>query len=156
MGWQLQVNDDVFLEKPSHTSPLIITLYLVQFKKSQYNDDNMVQNAVYRITELTGIGVELPSSELELNCLRDFVPESELNWNWYYWNWIAKTELTPALVCCYVKITIIVSYLQFEVYNWYYVVIWNFYFCFGCVHFQESPERSWNLKSNAKKSMNPV
>ena len=26
------------------------------------------------ITELTGIGVELPSSELELNCLRDFVP----------------------------------------------------------------------------------
>ena len=28
-----------------------------------------------------GIGVELPSSELELNCLRDFVPESELNWN---------------------------------------------------------------------------
>ena len=35
------------------------------------------------ITELTGIGVELPSSELELelNCLRDFVPESELNWN---------------------------------------------------------------------------
>ena len=30
------------------------------------------------ITELTGIGVELPSSELELNCLRDFVPESEL------------------------------------------------------------------------------
>ena len=31
------------------------------------------------ITELTGIGVELPSSEL--NCLRDFVPESELNWN---------------------------------------------------------------------------
>ena len=53
------------------------------------------------ITELTGIGVELPSSELELNCLRDFVPESELNWNWYYrnwnWNWIAKTELTPTL-----------------------------------------------------------
>ena len=33
------------------------------------------------ITELTGIGVELPSSELELNCLRVFVPESELNWN---------------------------------------------------------------------------
>ena len=33
------------------------------------------------ITELTGIGVGLPSSELELNCLRDFVPESELNWN---------------------------------------------------------------------------
>ena len=28
------------------------------------------------ITEFTGIGVELPSSELELNCLRDFVPES--------------------------------------------------------------------------------
>ena len=51
------------------------------------------------ITELTGIGVELPSSELELNCLRDFVPESELNWKWYYrnWNWIAKTELTPTL-----------------------------------------------------------
>ena len=33
------------------------------------------------ITEFSGIGVELPSSELELNCLRDFVPESELNWN---------------------------------------------------------------------------
>ena len=52
-------------------------------------------------TELTGIGVELHTSELELNCLRDFVPESELNWNWYYrnwnWNWIAKTELTPTL-----------------------------------------------------------
>ena len=43
------------------------------------------------ITELSGIGVELSSSELELelNCLRDFVPESELNWNLYYrnWNW---------------------------------------------------------------------
>ena len=32
-----------------------------------------------------GIGVELPSSEL--NCLRDFVPESELNWNYFYRNW---------------------------------------------------------------------
>ena len=48
------------------------------FKICQYNEDNMVQTC---ITELTGIGVELPSSELELNCLRDFVPESELNWN---------------------------------------------------------------------------
>ena len=55
------------------------------------------------ITELAGLGVELPSSELELNCLRDFVPESELNWNWYYrnWNWIAKTELTPTLLISY-------------------------------------------------------
>ena len=31
-----------------------------------------------------GIGVELPS--LELDCLRDFVPESELNWNCFYRN----------------------------------------------------------------------
>ena len=56
---------------------------IINLKKSQYNDDNLVQNGVYClcITELTGIGVELPSSELELNCLRDFVPESELNWN---------------------------------------------------------------------------
>ena len=58
------------------------------------------------ITELSGIDniglgieLELPSSELELNCLKDFVPDSELNWNCYYrnWNLIAKTELTPAL-----------------------------------------------------------
>ena len=47
------------------------------------------------ITELTGIGVELPSSELELNCLRDFVPESELNWNWYYRNWNCKNGIDP-------------------------------------------------------------
>ena len=38
------------------------------------------------ITELSGIDnigleLELPSSELELNCLKDFVPDSELNWN---------------------------------------------------------------------------
>ena len=51
-----------------------------------------------------GIGVELPLSELELelNCLLDWVPDSELEWNCLYrnwnWNWIAKTELTPALV----------------------------------------------------------
>ena len=61
------------------------------------------------ITELSGIDniglgieLELPSSELEmeLNCLNDFVPDSELNWNCYYRNCnrIAKTELTPALV----------------------------------------------------------
>ena len=54
------------------------------------------------ITELSGIDnigfgieLELPSSELELNCLKDFVPDSELNC--YYRNWIAKTELTPSL-----------------------------------------------------------
>ena len=34
-----------------------------------------------------GIELELPSSELELNCLKDFVPDSELNWNCYYRNW---------------------------------------------------------------------
>ena len=51
-----------------------------------------------------GIGVELPLSELELelNCLLDWVPDSELEWNCLYrnwnWNWIAKTELTPALL----------------------------------------------------------
>ena len=53
---------------------------LINFKKiCQYNDDNMVQT----LSVYYGIGVELPSSELELelNCLRDFVPESELNWN---------------------------------------------------------------------------
>ena len=63
------------------------------------------------ITELTGIDdiglgieLELPSSELELNCLKDFVPDSELNWNCYYWNWIAKTELTPALMSATVDV----------------------------------------------------
>ena len=44
------------------------------------------------ITELSGIDniglgieLELPSSELELelNCLKDFVPDSEFNWNCY-------------------------------------------------------------------------
>ena len=46
------------------------------------------------ITELSGIDniglgieLELPSSELELNCLKDFVPDSELNGNCYYRNW---------------------------------------------------------------------
>ena len=48
------------------------------------------------ITELSGIDniglgieLELPSSELELelNCLKDFVPDSEFNWNCYYRNW---------------------------------------------------------------------
>ena len=36
-----------------------------------------------------GIGVELPSSELEfeLNCLLDWVPDSELEWNCLYRNW---------------------------------------------------------------------
>ena len=38
-----------------------------------------------------GIGVELPLSELELelNCLLDWVPDSELEWNCLYrnWNW---------------------------------------------------------------------
>ena len=48
--------------------------------------------------------MELPLSELELelNCLLDWVPDSELEWNCLYrnWNWnlIAKTELTPALM----------------------------------------------------------
>ena len=57
----------------------------------------MVQNAVYVLWNW----VELASSELEweLNCLQDLVPDSELEWNCLYrnWNWIAKTELTPAL-----------------------------------------------------------
>ena len=38
-----------------------------------------------------GIGVELPLSELELelNCLLDWVPDSELEWNCLdrNWNW---------------------------------------------------------------------
>ena len=54
---------------------------------------HMVQNAVewnchHRNWNLIafigiGIGVELPLSELELelNCLRDWVPDSELEWN---------------------------------------------------------------------------
>ena len=38
--------------------------------------------------ELITLDLELPSSELELNCLlKDFVPDSELNWNCYYRNW---------------------------------------------------------------------
>ena len=50
--------------------------------------------------ELITSDLELPSSELELNCLNTFAPDSELNWNCYCqnWNFIAKTELTPALV----------------------------------------------------------
>ena len=36
---------------------------------------------------IIGIEVELPSSELELNCLGEFVPESEVNWNCFYRNW---------------------------------------------------------------------
>ena len=56
------------------SSPILINLK----KICQYNDNN---KRCLCITELTGIGVELPSSELELNRLRDFVPESELNWN---------------------------------------------------------------------------
>ena len=45
--------------------------------------------------------MELPSSELELKCLRDLVPESELEWNCLYrnWNLIVKTEVTPDQVC---------------------------------------------------------
>ena len=54
---------------------------LINFKKYA----NIITITWYKrclcITGLTGIGVELPSSELELNYLRDFVPESELNWN---------------------------------------------------------------------------
>ncbi len=46
---------------------------------------------------IIGIEVELPSSELELNCLGDFVPELELNWNCFIGIGIAKSELTPAL-----------------------------------------------------------
>ena len=53
------------------SSPILINLK----KICQYNDDNMVQT----LSVYYGIGVELPSSELGLNCLRDFV--SELNWN---------------------------------------------------------------------------
>ena len=62
---------------------------------------HMVQNAVesnchHRNWNLIafigiGIGVELPLSELELelNCLWDWVPDSELEWNCLYrnWNW---------------------------------------------------------------------
>ena len=47
------------------------------------------------ITALTGIGVGLPSSELELNCLRDVVPESELILPELELN--CKNELTPTL-----------------------------------------------------------
>ena len=51
------------------SSPILINLK----KICQYNDDNMVQNAVYVIA--------IVGMELELNCLRDFVLESELNLN---------------------------------------------------------------------------
>ena len=50
------------------------------------------------VVGIIGIEVELPASELELNCLGDFVPESEKNWNCFYWNWITKMELTQALL----------------------------------------------------------
>ena len=59
------------------------------------------------ITELSGIDniglgieLELPSSELELNCLKDFVPDSELNWNCYYRNWNSncKNGIDPSSV----------------------------------------------------------
>ena len=48
----------------------------VRIPKSQYNYDHMVQNAVY-LMELNVIGVI--GIGVELNCLMDFVPESELN-----------------------------------------------------------------------------
>ena len=58
------------------------------------------------ITELSGIDnigigieLELPSSELELDCLKDFVPDSELNWNCYYRNWNCKNRIDPGSGC---------------------------------------------------------
>ena len=39
--------------------------------------------------------LKLPSLELELNCLKDFVPDSELNWNCYYRNWNCKNGIDP-------------------------------------------------------------
>ena len=39
------------------------------------------------IIGIIGIEVELPSLELELDCLMDFVPDAELNWNCFYRNW---------------------------------------------------------------------
>ena len=52
------------------------------------------------ITELSGIdniglGIELELPSLELNCLKDFVPDSELNWNCYYRNWNCKNGIDP-------------------------------------------------------------
>ena len=45
---------------------------------------HMVQNTVY-----VWNWVELSTSELELSCLTDLVPESELEWNCFHrnWNW---------------------------------------------------------------------
>ena len=37
--------------------------------------------------ELITSDLELELPSLELNCLEDFVPDSELNWNCYYRNW---------------------------------------------------------------------
>ena len=64
---KLQVSSPILINLKKYASIMTITWY----------------KRCLCITELTGIGVELPSSELELelNCLRDFVPESELNWN---------------------------------------------------------------------------
>ena len=65
-------------------SRLQVQLQLI--KKTQYNDGRYGTLDMYlcimewNVIGIIGIGVELPSSELELNCLRDFVPESELNW----------------------------------------------------------------------------
>ena len=36
---------------------------------------------------IIGIGIELELPSSELNCLKDFLPDSELNWNCYYRNW---------------------------------------------------------------------
>ena len=44
---------------------------------------------------IIGIGVELPSPEFELNCLRDFVPDSELNLNCFYRNLNCKYGIDP-------------------------------------------------------------
>ena len=49
--------------------------------------------------------MELPSSELELNCLYrnwnwNWVPDSELEWNCLYrnWNWNCKNGIDPSSV----------------------------------------------------------
>ena len=61
----------------------------------QLYDDHMVLHTVYALWNW----VKLQSSELGLNCLRNLVPEPELEWNCLslILNRIAKTELTPDL-----------------------------------------------------------
>ena len=53
----------------------------------------------WSVIAIIGIGVELPSSELELNCLRDFVPESELNWNCFLSEVELELNCKNVIVC---------------------------------------------------------